>query len=270
MNRAMVASAQMNKLHVADACAKCHDQIAVEFSASAHALALRKGNVESATCTDCHGEHDIRKHTDPTSPSSAKNVAQQVCGNCHASLRLTQKYGLPSQSFQTFSDSFHGLAVRGGAVEVVNCASCHSSHGIKSQQDPTSTIHAANLVKPCGQCHEGATVRFAIGKVHVSPEAAAGKDGSSPILYLISTLYVLLTGAIIREIWSTKADRRAVVLLECLNLKEAHEHLATLPLVPTELIDFLLLELCTYEGLEQLFATSKEAAAPQQDEPPEY
>ena len=192
MNRAMVASAQMNKLHVADACAQCHEKVAAEFSESAHAVALRKGNVESATCTDCHGEHDIRKHSDPTSPSSAKNVAQQVCGNCHASLRLTQKYGLPSQSFQTFADSFHGLAVRGGAVEVVNCASCHSSHGIKSQKDPTSTIHAANLVKTCGQCHEGATARFAIGKVHVSPETADGKDGSSPILYLISSIYVLL------------------------------------------------------------------------------
>jgi cytochrome b subunit of formate dehydrogenase len=192
MNRAMVASAQMNKLHVADACAKCHDQVAAEFTGSAHAVALRKGNVESATCTDCHGEHDIRKHTDPTSPSSAKNVAQQVCGNCHASLRLTQKYGLPSQSFQTFSDSFHGLAVRGGAVEVVNCASCHSSHAIKSQKDPTSTIHAANLVTTCGQCHEGATARFAIGKVHVSPETADGQDGSSPILYLISSVYVIL------------------------------------------------------------------------------
>jgi len=192
MNRAMVASAQMNKLHVADACAKCHDKVAAEFSESAHAVALRRGNVESATCTDCHGEHDIRKHTDPTSPSSAKNVAQQVCGNCHASLRLTQKYGLPSQSFQTFADSFHGLAVRGGAVEVVNCASCHSSHGIKSQKDPTSTIHASNLVETCGKCHEGATARFAIGKVHVSPETADGQDGNSPILYFISSVYVLL------------------------------------------------------------------------------
>jgi hypothetical protein len=131
MNRAMTASAKMNKLHVAETCAKCHEKTATEFGGSVHAAALHKGNVDSATCTDCHGEHDIRKHTDPGSPSSAKNVAQEVCGNCHASVRLTQKYGLPSQSFQTFTDSYHGLAMRGGAVEVVNCASCHSSHAIK-------------------------------------------------------------------------------------------------------------------------------------------
>lgn len=192
MNRAMAANARMNKLHVADTCAKCHEKTAAEFGASVHASALHKGNVDSATCTDCHGEHDIRKHTDPTSPVSAKNVAQEVCGNCHASLRLTQKYGLPSQSFQSFADSYHGLAVRGGAVEVVNCASCHSSHAIKSQKDPTSTINPANIVKTCGQCHPGANTRFAVGKVHVSPEAAKGTDGSNPILYLISSLYVIL------------------------------------------------------------------------------
>ncbi len=192
MNRAMTASAKMNKLHVAETCAKCHEQAGREFAASVHAGALQKGNVESATCTDCHGEHDIRKHTDPLSPVSAKNLAQQVCANCHASLRLTQKYGLPSQSFKTFADSYHGLAVRGGAVEVVNCASCHNSHAIKSQKDPTSTIHASNLVATCGQCHAGATARFAVGKVHISPEAAGGKDGNSPILYLISSVYVII------------------------------------------------------------------------------
>ena len=197
MNRAMATSARINKLHVADTCAKCHDRIAGEFKQSVHAAALQKGNVDSAGCIDCHGEHDIRKHTDPTSRVSAKNVAQQVCANCHASLRLTQKYGLPSQSFQTFSDSYHGLAVRGGAVVVVNCASCHSSHLIKSQKDPTSTIYPTNLVTTCGQCHPGANTRFAVGKVHVSPEAAKGTEGNDPILYLIASLYVLLIVAVV-------------------------------------------------------------------------
>ena len=192
MNRAMIGSAKVNKLHVAETCAKCHEKPAADFSGSAHAAALHKGNLDSAACTDCHGEHDIRRHTDTASPVSAKNVAQQVCANCHASLRLTQKYGLPSQSFQTFADSFHGLAVRGGSVEVVNCASCHNSHAIKSQKDPTSSIHPSNLAQTCGQCHPGANTRFAVGKVHVSPEAAQGADGNSPILYIIASVYVIL------------------------------------------------------------------------------
>ncbi len=192
MNRAMTASARMNKLHVAGTCAKCHEKIAGEFDTSVHAGALRKGNLDSATCTNCHGEHDIRARRDPTSPIHANNVAQQVCATCHASLRLTQKYGLASHTFQTFEDSYHGLAVRGGAVEVVNCASCHSSHAIKSRNDPTSTINKASLAKTCGQCHPGANTRFSVGKVHVSPEAARGTGGNNPILHLISSLYVIL------------------------------------------------------------------------------
>lgn len=192
MNRAMAAGAKMNKLNVAETCAKCHEKTAREFDTSVHAAALRKGNTDSATCTTCHGEHDIRAHRDPTSPIHANNVAQQVCATCHASLKLTQKYGLASHTFQTFEDSYHGLAVRGGGIEVVNCASCHSSHAIKSQNDPTSTVNKANLVQTCGQCHPGANTRFAVGKVHVSPEAANGKDGNNPILYIISSVYVIL------------------------------------------------------------------------------
>ncbi|MEX2043890.1 MAG: cytochrome b/b6 domain-containing protein [Opitutus sp.] len=192
MNRAMVADARMNKQHVGATCAKCHEQIAQDFEVSAHAAALLKGNMESATCTDCHGEHDILKHTDPASPVHKTNVARQVCADCHASLKLTTKYGIASHTFQTFSDSYHGLAVRGGAVEVVNCASCHSSHAIKSQTDPTSTVHKDNLAATCGQCHPGANTRFTVGKVHVSPEAKGGDDGNHPVLYIISSLYVLL------------------------------------------------------------------------------
>ncbi len=197
MNRAMVGGARMNKQRVAETCAACHKKPGHEFEESVHAAALRKGNADSATCTDCHGEHDIRGHRDPTSPVNAKNVAQQVCADCHDSLKLTKKYGIASHTFQTFADSYHGLAVRGGSVEVVNCASCHNSHAIKSQDDPTSTIHRDHLAQTCGQCHPGANTRFAMGRVHVSPEAGRGKDGSDPILYFIATFYVLLIVATI-------------------------------------------------------------------------
>jgi cytochrome b subunit of formate dehydrogenase len=197
MNRAMAGGRRVDKRGVADTCATCHKKSGHEFDESVHAAALRKGNADSATCTDCHGEHDIRGRRDPSSPVNEKNVTQQVCADCHASLKLTKKYGIASHTFQTFSDSYHGLAVRGGAVEVVNCASCHTSHAIKSENDPTSTIHKSNLAETCGQCHPGANIRFAVGKVHVSPETAEGEDGNSPILYLISTLYVMLIVGVI-------------------------------------------------------------------------
>jgi cytochrome b subunit of formate dehydrogenase len=197
MNRALSPGARMSKINVAETCVKCHEEIGREYRESVHATALAKGNADSATCTDCHGEHDIRAHLDPASRVHKTHVAQQVCADCHASLRLTQKYGIATHSFQTFADSYHGLAVRGGAVEVVNCASCHSSHAIKSQNDPTSSIHKDNLVKTCGQCHPGANTRFTIGKVHVSPENSAERAGSEPVLYLISTLYLAVIIAVV-------------------------------------------------------------------------
>ena len=190
MNRAIVSGAKINKQNQSATCARCHEKIASEFSESVHAVALKKGNLDSPICTDCHGEHEIRSHTDPDSPVNARNVAQQVCASCHASVRLTQKYGLSSRSFQTFADSYHGLAARGGSVEVVNCASCHNSHAIRSHLDPKSSVHKSNLVQTCGQCHPGANTRFTVGSVHVSSDSADGKNKDSMLLRLIADFYV--------------------------------------------------------------------------------
>ena len=193
MNQAMVAGSRVHKSHLPETCAKCHQAQTAEYNVSVHAVALRRGNLDSPICTNCHGEHEILAHTNPASPVYARNVAQQVCASCHASVRLTKKYGLAADSFQTFSDSYHGLAVRGGAVEVVNCASCHSSHAIKSHLDPTSTIYKDNLAATCGQCHPGANQRFTIGRVHVSPAQRV----ESPVLYWIANLYVTLIFVVI-------------------------------------------------------------------------
>ncbi|MCB1123806.1 MAG: cytochrome B, partial [Verrucomicrobiae bacterium] len=135
MNRLMVESSRVNKFHQAETCAACHEESAVAFNAGIHAQALRQGILDSPGCSDCHGEHNILFHDDPASPVSPHNVSKILCGECHGSVRLSQKYGISSDRFQTFSDSFHGLAVRGGAVEAVNCASCHGYHTILPTSD---------------------------------------------------------------------------------------------------------------------------------------
>ena len=177
---------EVNRLQIPGTCAACHEKQAKEFETSVHASALAKGNLDAPVCTDCHGEHDIKKHTDPSSPVHNTNMAQQVCAECHASVRLTSKYGLRSDAFKTFTDSYHGLAVRGGSVEVVNCASCHGVHAIKSQNDPTSSVYKGNLAKTCGECHRGANTRFSIGAVH----ASSSRRDTSPLLYWIATIYM--------------------------------------------------------------------------------
>lgn len=192
MNLAFVPTARTSKQRAAETCGLCHAQQAQDFAGSVHAAALRRGALDSPSCPDCHGEHDIRAHTDPKSPVFSRNLAQAVCAQCHASLALTTKYGIASDVFQTFSDSYHGLAERGGSVAVANCASCHGAHAIKASSDPASSINPANLPITCGQCHQGANARFALGAVHVDPAARKGQDGQSPILHLIASVYVLL------------------------------------------------------------------------------
>ena len=193
MNKAAVAGAKINRLRLTDTCARCHPDQARDYRTSVHAAALEKGNLDSAGCTNCHGEHDIKGHQDPTARIHKSNLAQQVCAECHASVRLTRRYGLSSEAFQTFSDSYHGLAVRGGTLSVVNCASCHGSHAIKAQDDPASSVNKANLARTCGECHPGANTRFTEGAVHASEAKQAG----SSWLYWISSLYLVLITVVI-------------------------------------------------------------------------
>ncbi len=181
-------SSKVSKMKIAETCSKCHGDIAGVFNGSVHGKAVTAGVEDAPTCTDCHGEHTILKHNDPRSPVAKQNLSAQVCSPCHSSVALSTKYGIANDRFKTFTDSYHGLAIRGGSVEVANCASCHGSHNIKPSSDSTSTISKANLVKTCGRCHPGANQRFTVGAVHVNEKSRT----EEPLLYWIATLYILL------------------------------------------------------------------------------
>jgi formate dehydrogenase gamma subunit len=184
--RAADQVSHVSRGHVVSSCSQCHEQAAEDYLHSIHATSFSRGNLDAPVCTDCHGEHNILAHTDPDSPVAAMNMAEQVCGECHGSVKLAERYGLDPDKVSTFEDSFHGLATRGGAVEAVNCASCHGYHDVRTEADPESLVHPDNLAKTCGQCHEGANERFATGKVHVSID----RSSQEPVLYWIATIYI--------------------------------------------------------------------------------
>jgi len=195
MKRAMNSDSQVNKFHIVENCQKCHEEEAMHFNQGVHADALNLGVMDAPVCTDCHGEHLILHADDPSSPVAPRNLSQQLCGECHGSVRLSRKYGISSDRFDTFSDSYHGLATRGGSVEVVNCASCHGYHDILPSTNPESPIHKSNLAMTCGECHPKASELYSFGKVHVSIKP--GKTGTvnvedDSILRLIATIYVIL------------------------------------------------------------------------------
>jgi cytochrome b subunit of formate dehydrogenase len=173
------------KLNIPFTCSKCHPKISDTYQQSIHGVAVKDGNFDAPVCTDCHGEHNILKHTNPNSPVSYENVSKDVCSPCHSSVKLNTKFGIEPDRYATYSDSYHGMALRGGSVEVANCVSCHGAHNIKPSTDPTSTVSKANLIKTCGKCHPGANVNFTVGKIHVDVEK---KD--EPILGLIASIYM--------------------------------------------------------------------------------
>ena len=152
---------------VPDTCGMCHSEVVEQFRASVHGQALARGITQAPLCTDCHGEHNIIKHTNEASPVNNAHI-RDTCGSCHGDVRLTRKFGLPADRLVSFDSSFHGLAAKSGSQTVANCASCHGVHNILASTDPKSTINAKNLPKTCGQCHPGAGTRFAISQVHVA------------------------------------------------------------------------------------------------------
>jgi len=164
----------------------CHSDVVDQFRASVHGQALSRGITQAPLCTDCHGEHKILKHTNQASQVNVAHI-RDTCGSCHGDVRLSRKFGLPSDRITSFDASFHGLAAKSGSQTVANCASCHGVHNILPSSDAKSTVNAKNLPRTCGQCHPGAGSRFAISKVHVA------EGGSEPAaLTWVREFYLLI------------------------------------------------------------------------------
>jgi len=167
------ARSSINHFNIPNTCGQCHTEISKVYLESVHGQAMKAGSHDVPVCTDCHGEHLILGPKDAASPVSAVKVSTVTCGRCHNDERLAVRYNLPLDRVPSYADSYHGLANREGSQTVANCASCHGVHNIFPAKDSRSTVNAANLSKTCGACHSGAGKNFAIGPVHVQPQAAS-------------------------------------------------------------------------------------------------
>jgi cytochrome b subunit of formate dehydrogenase len=188
MQKGSHPDSKVNKKNIPSTCAQCHNSEVETYHSSIHGKAFAKGNINSPVCTDCHGEHKILGAKDPNSPVSSLHVAEEVCSPCHTSVKISEKFGLPTGKLKTFNDSFHGLAVRAGSKEAANCASCHGYHDILPSSDPQSRVNKENLAATCGTCHPGAGKNFAVGAVHVTTKA----DSEDELIYFVSNLYIIL------------------------------------------------------------------------------
>jgi hypothetical protein len=179
LNRSLISREAMSgdfvgaptRAETAEFCSKCHVKEVADFEESEHWKELQKGHPEAATCTDCHGIHDILPVDDPNSPTNHENVAV-TCAKCHANPEIASiwYYGIKADRFDTYKESYHWKALERGYTVVASCPDCHENHATKPASDPTSSINPNNLAKTCEKagCHEGGSVnaKVALGLVH--------------------------------------------------------------------------------------------------------
>lgn len=157
--------------NITNVCSKCHAQEAKDYKTSIHWEQIAKGHTDAATCTDCHGIHEIRAISDPNSSSNHQN-SPATCAKCHSNKELMSAwyYGIKTDRFDTYKESFHWKALSKGYKLVATCADCHGNHNTKSHKDPASSTYTDNLPKTCGKanCHPNVNfdAKVAAGLVH--------------------------------------------------------------------------------------------------------
>ena len=148
-----------DRMDAVGVCASCHANVErmrgtglptdeyAKYWSSVHGQRLATAaDTRVAICTDCHGSHDVKKVSDPTAKVYALNVPD-LCASCHADPARMQPYGIPTDQYEIYSKSVHGVALlENKDVRAPSCASCHGSHDAKP---PTS----ATVVQVCGKCH---------------------------------------------------------------------------------------------------------------------
>lgn len=118
-------------------CALCHEKSSVTASAGVHGMALREGTITAATCRDCHGHHDVQRHTSPNSSTYFTRLAS-TCGQCHVN------------EAEELQMSVHGVAAARGRRDAPTCIDCHSEHQTEDLRK-ASPLKISEQI--CGRCH---------------------------------------------------------------------------------------------------------------------
>ena len=198
-------------LNVVRTCAKCHasasfmrdynpalpvDQVE-KYRTSVHGMFNAKGDPKPAECASCHGSHDIRSAKDVKSSVYAVNLPA-TCAHCHRNADYMKQYKIPTDQFEKFSRSVHGIALlQRHDIGAPACNSCHGNHGatppgIESVSKVCGTCHALNAdlfsssphkkafderkLPECETCHGNHEIIAATNKLlGVTPEAVCSR-----------------------------------------------------------------------------------------------
>lgn len=113
-------------------------------------------------CSDCHGgdpdtddEDEAMWENETFVGAISRNDQPELCGSCHADPAYMRQYnpGLRTDQLAQYWTSNHGMDLKKGSEDVAVCTSCHDVHGIRSVDDPRSSVYALNIPETCGTCH---------------------------------------------------------------------------------------------------------------------
>jgi len=70
------------KLQIVNSCGTCHEYVTETYFETYHGKVFALGYTETASCADCHGQHNVLPPGDPNSTLSRDNIVA-TCAQCH-------------------------------------------------------------------------------------------------------------------------------------------------------------------------------------------
>jgi predicted CXXCH cytochrome family protein len=150
----------VSPLKVVSKCSGCHsnatfmrafnpslpiDQLE-KYRTSVHGTRNAQGDAKAAECASCHGSHGILPPSDVKSQVYPVNLPG-TCAHCHSDVAYMKEYGVPTDQFEKFAASVHGVALlQRHDVGAPACNKCHGNHGAA----PPGVQSISNV---CGTCH---------------------------------------------------------------------------------------------------------------------
>lgn len=151
-------------------CGVCHSDRKMEFQDSAHAGI-------GMACVDCHGGDPTDMEITAMSAqkgfrgSPSRHSIPVFCARCHSDPTRMRQYGIPTNEFEDYQTSQHGIQWAKGNGDVPVCTDCHGVHHIVPVEDPRSSVYPANVPKTCSKCHSDQKL---MGKYGLPSNAYAG------------------------------------------------------------------------------------------------
>jgi len=147
-----------------DQCLTCHEAIGDK-----NAALFRKDvhHQRGITCAGCHGGDSTKEEMELAMNKAAGYIGvpkgdqiSERCSRCHSSMAIMTgefKSPLSRNQSEQVSRSVHGDLSTAGGKRIIQCTTCHNSHGILNVKNPASPVNPRNIPTTCAKCHSSAS-----------------------------------------------------------------------------------------------------------------